>query len=312
VVEKKKKTTPAEDQIQRLETLRLENERQVQKKALKAHETPRTAVERTIERLDAMREMASQSGPAMPPVIFSESVPTAPLNDAVVVPPSGGVVSASTGQTEAVAPTLIVEPQKPIVPQVTATEGLKISSVPVPEKSTSTPARLPEEVLSPEEALRAVVERWRSLKPVPEPLPEPQVRPVAPSETSESVVLAPPPSPLPPTVDIPEPLWVTPPVPPPMPELDPTMEDIEEPTADETQTVSQTTFARFEGRFKNVKLSAAQMKVLEQMFEVDPRLYPARILRLALNQWLEMPNLAVDEALEPLSRDALVRIKKGL
>jgi hypothetical protein len=54
------------------------------------------------------------------------------------------------------------------------------------------------------------------------------------------------------------------------------------------------------------------MKTLEQLFDVDPRLYPARILRLALNQWLEMPNLPEDQALEPLSRDALIRIHKGL
>jgi hypothetical protein len=54
------------------------------------------------------------------------------------------------------------------------------------------------------------------------------------------------------------------------------------------------------------------MKSLEQLFDVDPRLYPARILRLALNHWLEMSNLPEDAVLEPLSRDALMRIKKGL
>jgi hypothetical protein len=115
-------------------------------------------------------------------------------------------------------------------------------------------------------------------------------------------------------VAIPEPIQVTPPAPPPMAEADPSMsmEELEDVNAEGTQTSAPTAFARFEGRFKNVKLSVAQMKLLEKLFDVDPRLYPARILRLALNRWLEMPNLTLDEALEPLSRDALDRIKKGL
>jgi len=338
VAEKFKSSTYAEKQIRRLENLRLEKERQALKKALQSQESPRTAVERTIERLEAMREMASQSGPAMPPVILSDPIRPAHSNDEVVsqqVPAEGVPLSPRAPEVVAVPP--VVKPEAAVappavksevaaVPPAMATEAPdQVPAIAPPDKVMPTSVAASEEVkttptvareawVSPEEKLRAAVEKAKWLEAASELLAEREPNPTTPPEASESVLTPPPPTPLPPPTAIPEPMVVTPPAPPPMAEADPSvsMEELEEANADGTQPSLPTAFARFEGRFKNVKLSVSQMKVLEQLFEVDPRLYPARILRMALNQWLEMPNLTLDEALEPLSRDVLNRIKKGL
>jgi hypothetical protein len=327
VAEKFKSSTFAEKQIQRLENLRLENDRQAQKMVLKSQESPRTAVERTIERLEAMREMASQSGPAMPPVILTDPIRPAQSNEGVVspqirveiapAPPSApeAVIAPPVVKLEAVAaPTAMATEAPPQVPSVAPPEEATPNPIAASEEVKPNPAVAHEAWVSPEEKLRAAVEKAKWLETASELRAERDSRPLAPPEKSECVLTPPPSAPLPPPVAIPEPIQVTPPAPPPMAEADPSMsmEELEDVNAEGTQTSAPTAFARFEGRFKNVKLSVAQMKLLEKLFDVDPRLYPARILRLALNRWLEMPNLTLDEALEPLSRDALDRIKKGL
>jgi hypothetical protein len=303
VFEKMKKgSTPADQQIKRLEVLRLEKDKLTQKKAAKVEETPRNAVERTIQRLDAMREMASHSGPATPPMV--------PMDAPAVIPTP--------------APVFPTPPPKAADPLPQATRR-------------STP--------SPEDILRALVEETKLIEktkvllpvpetvaesvPVPSPLmPIPVTTPI-PSPMLERVpeplriVMSPPPPPLlavtVPVAEVPVVLASAPAPPPMMPVLEetaPVAEEMvlppDETVANEALPPSRTAFPRFDGRLKNIKLSVSQMKSLEQLFDVDPRLYPARILRLALNHWLEMSNLPEDAVLEPLSRDALMRIKKGL
>jgi len=70
-------------------------------------------------------------------------------------------------------------------------------------------------------------------------------------------------------------------------------------------------FPKFEGKYKSVKLTLAQMRALEQLFGADPGLYPGRILRLALNQWLGLPNIVEDEELEKSAKETLERLKKN-
>lgn len=298
----KKNSTPADQQIKRLEVLRLEKDKLTQKKAAKVEEPPRNAVERTIQRLDAMREMASHSGPATPPMVHVDPPP-------VIVPSR---------------PTVLAAPMKVEVPSPEAVRR-------------NTP--------SPEDILRALVEETRLIEKTKVPLPVPET-------VDESVPVPSPPIPTPVAIPIPAPMLerapepprivMSPPPPPPLavtvpviefpvvlasaplpPPMMPVVEEMapiadelllppDETVANEALPSSRTAFPRFDGRLKNIKLSVSQMKSLEQLFDVDPRLYPARILRLALNQWLEMSNLPEDAVLEPLSRDALMRIKKGL
>ena len=78
------------------------------------------------------------------------------------------------------------------------------------------------------------------------------------------------------------------------------------PTADPSTTMvplGHHAFPRFEGKYKSVKLTVAQMRVLEQLYAADHRLYPGRILRIALNLWMGIPNqIPEDRELEPLAR----------
>lgn len=270
MVEKRKSSTPADKQIMRLENLRVEKDRTATKKPPKSHEPSRSAVDRTLHRLERMREVASQGHPVMPPVL--------PMVDLTVEPRPKGKDTKKPEETH-LSPETVEPPVIAVAPPPPPFEG----------PSTEPP----------------LVELEASVEPPVSSAPEPVV------------MMAPPPPPCPPpSLDIPpsapEPAVVVsaPPPPPPSPVEQPIA--LSEEAPGEMHPTSRASFPRFDGRYKNVKLSVAQMKTLEQLFEVDPRLYPARILRLSLNQWLGMNNLAEDQALEPLSRDALIRIQKGL
>jgi hypothetical protein len=263
LVEKHKRATPADQQIKRLEALKQEKDLVVQKKPAKTAPmiSPRTAVERTLQRLEAMRELAAQSGPAMPPVLppveeMQESFFTKAESKKAIGPISPEVPSE-------------IKPVPPQEPSLENQSALVLEMLPPPP---------PPPVSSPE----AVFAQAMSAPPPP---------PALPSQEPLVAVSAPPPPPLP---------------------LEDDVNASEDLVGGEMTPANKSTFQRFEGRFKNVKLSVAQMKTLEQMFDVDPRLYPARVLRIALNQWLGTSNLPEDQALEPLSRDALIRIQKGL
>ncbi len=261
MADKRKSSTPADRQILRLESLRVEKDKHGSKKSPKHPEPPRAAVERTLQRLERMRELAAQSGLAMPPVL-------PPVDLEVETPLAEGKPSEA-----------------------------RPASQPTVEASSAPP--------SPVTLAEAVV--------IPPPPPRVEVEQVVTTEAAAPVTMSPPPPPPPCPLAEPVAIASAPPPPPPLPApveqaaLDP----VEAPEGD-ARTAQRGSFPKFDGRYKNVKLSVAQMKVLEQLFEVDPRLYPARVLRLALNQWLGMDNLAEDQALEPLSRDALIRIQKGL
>ena len=271
MVEDPKNNTVADKQILRLEALRLEKEKQAQARAQRAQTVqaaPRSAVERTLERLEAMREMGAQSAQAS---IIPSSPPPAPVE--APKPVDSPVVESKNPEPP---PPVAAEPPPLLQPVVV--------DLPVVESKVTEPSPSVSAVPTPEPVIVDL--------PLPPPPPHPQIAPVP--------------------VPAPPPIGVSPPTP--EPET-PSLMD-EEPVGDQPphgdKHPSRTAFPRFDGKYKNVKLTVAQMQALEELFNIDPRLYPARILRIARNQWLGKANLPEDQAFEPLCLDALIRIRKGL
>lgn len=367
MAENEKSLTPAERQIQRMEALRQANERRAAQSAALPPDVPQSAVERTLRRLEAMRDLAGETGTGAPsglpprddlfpgggegierpggrldrmtppledqPVILPKEGPSLPPKDPLVAPGQRG------GRLNVVTPPLDdellppVRPEPDVAPRVEAKwdgggagRGTATSSTSeqeaapllrpsaLPTDALSSPARAPESETSTDAAPALSLDADEPLMETFTAGSRMDGLGLALGDSWDALVTPPPPPVF--QANAWEALPVTAP-PPPMllsPEaMEPPLEArtaAENPV--ETPPTEKPVFPKFDGHLKSIKLSVAQMRVLEQLFDIDPRLYPARVLRLALNQWTGMPNLPEDQPFEPLCRDALVRIQKGL
>jgi hypothetical protein len=244
--------TEAEKQVQRLETLRSQMEIKAQA-AAKPPEPIRTVVERTMDRLEAMRNRALAQD------------------------------REKAAAAEAISDQLRALPTDPGVVMAASSPALPEAATP---DTDSRPA-----VLSPVESVPDhLVTGADILPPVPR---EPEVpKTPLPSPPQESEPVLPPESPVPQVSEITL-----------GPESDP---------GTATVSLGHRAFPHFEGKYKSVKLTLAQMRVLQQLFESDHRLYPGRILRIALNLWLGLPNqIPEDKELEPLARLLLAGMRNN-
>jgi multidrug efflux pump subunit AcrA (membrane-fusion protein) len=298
--------TEAEKQVQRLETLRQQKEI-VATKATRPPEPIRTAVEQTMERLEAMRARAQAQALAEAAAAEAQRkkqiASALEAKDAADEADRQGLLAADleaknaaaemererrfAAALRAQADAADAERQK----QETAARDAESAAIeaerakrfeaalkeieeepaPTPPVSTPEPVVTGADISTP---VPALVPLENIIAPMPLPAVEPEAAPLAdPVQTQEAI----------------------------SPQSDP---------ATATVSLGHHAFPRFEGKYKNVKLTLAQMRMLEKLFDADHRLYPGRILRVALNLWMGLPNqIPEDKELEPLARRLLAGIR---